>query len=95
MVAIPFNLVTISLVINPLAVVVAGSCVWLALALPAILFVIVVAKLASSPRAAANSFKVFNVSGALSTRAATLLSVYVLAVLRLVDIDSLIPVILV
>jgi hypothetical protein len=37
--------------------------------------VIVVEKFLSSPRAAANSFKVFKVSGALSTNPATLVSV--------------------
>jgi hypothetical protein len=42
--------------------------------LAAILFVTVVEKLASSPKAAANSFKVFKAAGAESTTPATYVS---------------------
>ena len=45
-----------------------------------ILVAVVVAKFASSPRAAANSFNVSNAAGALSTTFATCASTYVLFV---------------
>ena len=45
-------------------------------ALAAILFVTVVEKLASSPKAAANSFKVFNVEGAESDKFASAVVTY-------------------